>query len=293
MIASTRSVLTGIAAAVLLHGVAAAKVWVVDPPSGYDNGELQAALDAATNGDVVLVRPAAYWFSYQPTIAGKGITVVRDGDGPIWLNFLRVESVPAGENVVVRGFQFNDTNYLHKPAVSVAQCAGGVFLEDCVLIGQSDIPIVSHTPQPALAVEASGQVTLLRCELYGGCGASASAVSASGSAAAAAALTDSTVLFQHCSMTGGLGGSGPPDPNFAVDGGNGLCLTRSTGHLIDCEVAGGGNGSDNGSNDAAGDGASLDRSSVLVVVRLRSRRDRGRSPAFQGWRSKLLRGRRC
>ena len=66
-----------------LAPLAEAGVIVVDPAGGDGSALLQAALDDATNGDIVVVRAGTYALpaSERYVVAG-GVTLVADADSP-------------------------------------------------------------------------------------------------------------------------------------------------------------------------------------------------------------------
>ena len=65
----------------LASGPVSAETRIVDPEGGGDSTEIQAAIDAAGDGDVVLVRPGEYATAHPVTFLGRAITVRSEG-GP-------------------------------------------------------------------------------------------------------------------------------------------------------------------------------------------------------------------
>lgn len=98
--------------------------WIVDDDAGpgVDFTSIQAAVDAASPNDVVLVRAGAY---AAPTIS-KGLRVVGDGAAAI-SGVLRVQQTPSGSIAVVSGLRSTNGN---GHGVLVASCAGSVVAED-------------------------------------------------------------------------------------------------------------------------------------------------------------------
>src|SRR5690606_21054232 len=151
------------AASALFTAVAAAqKVWVVAPVlgTGVDFTVIQDAVDAASDGDVVLVRAGTY-AGFE--IDGKGLTVA--GDAPITLtdgSRVTVENTTAGQSVVVRGFSLTTHAF---GALSIALCSGPVTIEDCAF---SLLPSTAFFTAAAMA--AAADVTLIDCRISAGTG---------------------------------------------------------------------------------------------------------------------------
>lgn len=104
------------------------RVLVVDAElgPGAHFASVGAALAAAVDGDVVLVRPAAYDEDLE--LADKGLTLVA-APGPTRpvLGGLVVRRVPGGSRVSVRGFELRLDQF---STLAVEECAGPVWLED-------------------------------------------------------------------------------------------------------------------------------------------------------------------
>src|SRR5262249_49844363 len=87
-----------IAALLVLTAVARAGVIVV---SG-DAASVQAAIDAAASGDIVLIKPGGGGLDGELLVQGKSLTLVVDG-GSYDVENLRLLDLPPGGQIVVRG----------------------------------------------------------------------------------------------------------------------------------------------------------------------------------------------
>lgn len=219
----------GLAPAVAAHAATASAgtptpdVWVVDDDGGFgtDYLDLQSAVDAAKDGDVLLVRPGLYG-SFE--IASKGLSVAADLDGTVvCLGTVRVRDLPAGSSVTLRGLRSIATD---AEGLVVDACAGAVWLEACTFIGAPGAGFVgSPTFHPhghaGARVAASPGVAFLRCTFDGGVGADWSAnVSMLGGGGAGIDAIASELALYDCVLRGGDGGAATTDVS-AQDGGRG------------------------------------------------------------------------
>lgn len=167
---------------------ACAGVVVVDP-QGMPNGRalLQAALNGAADGDVLLVRAGTYteMLPTAPvTVSGKGVTLIKDAAVPVFLGHLAISNVPAGSTFVVRGFRFQEGPITVglglgigsiPPMLSVQSSPGTVWIEDCEVRGAPGFlsggffPLHSHGAG-AIDVRQTGGLTIARTSAYGGAG---------------------------------------------------------------------------------------------------------------------------
>ena len=248
----TKSPLLLAALGLLIAGPAHAGVIVVDASS--PEPVVQAAVDAAANGDILLVKPGEIDSGSTITIDGKGLTLIADG-GIVQLGSLIVQNLPAGRQVTVRGFT------LDKPAQSfvtaftgqleVRDCAGSVWIESCTATAQATSGGsfgVTYTAVAGALVDNSSAVVLLRCRLTGGRGGPESpsctipGYALPGPGGAGLRVTGSVVTVHAGEITGGEGGHdafGTCQPQFtAGDGGPGLFVQSSTVHVAGASVLG-------------------------------------------------------
>lgn len=183
------------AALVLLSAPLAAQgtAWVVDDDGGaeVDFTGLQEAIDAAAEGDTLLVRPGSYTappaFPPQPlTIAGKSLTIVGDAGRPVVATNLVVSGLGASQTLVLRGLDFVDTG------LEATSCAGVLWIEDADFSGQN----FSSTPVP-IALDDCAAVHLNRV--------SAEGIRQIPSSYPALVATDSSVHLYDCALVGGDG----------------------------------------------------------------------------------------
>ena len=93
------------------------------PLARFDFFELDEAVAAARDGDVILVGAGNY--GRLDLRAGKSLFLMRDGPGEVRLSFLWIEGVAADEHVVLRGFTSGD--------VRVEEVEGNLWFEDCTM----------------------------------------------------------------------------------------------------------------------------------------------------------------
>lgn len=169
------------------------QVYVVDdaPGPGVDVVGLQAAVDGAASGDVLLVRPGDHLFT---VIDGKALTVVSDGGGTVDVGGLAVRNAPLA-GVVLQGLQVVDAVGLR-----VEDCPGPVRIEGCFVSGA-----------PATTVRRSASTALVDCVLTGFPGGEGLVVENSGS---------ERVHVLGSSITGGLGQGSLGVTGLLMDGGD-------------------------------------------------------------------------
>lgn len=115
----------------LLPSVVRSDVLVVDAAGGpgSDHTDLQAAVDAAADGDLVLVRSGAYG---QLTIAGRSLTIAADAGATATVErSVSISGVPPGGRVVVSNLDVLVPNQMLAPSWSLSDNEGVVLLEDC------------------------------------------------------------------------------------------------------------------------------------------------------------------
>ena len=152
---------------------AQSRVWVVaeNPGPGVDFTNLQKAVQASADGDLVLVRDGDY---AGFTIEDRGIVVTAEVGADVHTASLRILDLSAGKTVVLRGLQAQAPSGAGT-ALTVRNCAGSVWIEDCILrggVGDNDF-IAPFDPLDSYAgarVQDSVAVSFARCDLFGGAG---------------------------------------------------------------------------------------------------------------------------
>lgn len=253
----------------------AADLIVVDDTGGVPGSftTIQAAVDAATGGDTVLVVGSGIeTFQESVVVDGKGITLVSDTGVTARMRTLRVSNVPAFERVLVRGVSVGlpgDSGQADI-ALRVVACLGAVRLEDSVFQGDGGfagfvIPFEDgYDGARGASITNCGNVAAARCRFAGGGGADLwdedfDAFATNGGDGAV--VTSSTAHFSDCEFVGGSGGS---VFDTTIDSGgagrDGLVVTDSEVSLAGCTASGGHGGSGDcelfgcGSGGSGGDG---------------------------------------
>lgn len=181
--------------------VDAQNVWVVDGfgGAGSDFVEVNQAVAAAADGDIILVKPAA---PYATTlISAKNLTI--QGFSPTGpkpeIVALTVQNLSATQRVVLRGLRSAGFLAFSNAVLQISNCAGPVIVEDYA----APVTASQSFSIASVLITASSHVSLTRCNLLGPAGA----INSAGDTAPKSALrvATSTVALYACDVTGGNG----------------------------------------------------------------------------------------
>lgn len=205
---------------------------------------IQEAVDAAHDGDVVLIRDGTYSLHFR--LNGKSVSLVADSGATVTIfNFLVdnetmgptsghnvVEAVGAGKRVALRGLRMR--------GLEVVNCAGTVWIEDCEIYGTS----------PALRIKNSERVHLLHSAVTGSNGFTDPAGYFSAPTGDAVEVLASRAAVFDSILNGGGGASATPTilgPGFASSGGDALFADGLSTLWVEASTAQGGKGGNGGS----------------------------------------------
>jgi hypothetical protein len=208
---------------------------------------LQAAVDAAAEGDILLLEPGEIDLGSTITIDGKGLTLVADAAG-VSLGRVIVKNLPPGRQVTLRGLTIGkpgkSSTTLHTGALEVRDCVGAIWIEDCVATAQPSPAGAfgsTFTGVSGALVEDSATVVFLNSRLVGGAGsAEQPSCVIPGYAPASPGgeglrVTGSSVVMHRGEATGGEGGhdvsSSCPAGFQGEKGGPGMFVQSSTVHV--------------------------------------------------------------
>jgi predicted outer membrane repeat protein len=186
--------------ALALHSrpAAAQQVWVVEPAGNGHFRDIQPAIDAAGEGDLILIRPhvGRGFHSYRGfSIQGKALSVVGldvPGHAFVILPPVEVRDLQRHQTVVLADLTIRSWTFGLGPGLMLVDCAGAVRASRCVL------GLSLNSTSEALWVEGSANVALVDCEIEGGWLP----------AQAAAWSRSSRVALYRCEVEGGYG-AGP------------------------------------------------------------------------------------
>ncbi|MEM7309626.1 MAG: right-handed parallel beta-helix repeat-containing protein [Planctomycetota bacterium] len=246
------------------------RLWVVDDgPYAADFAQIQDAVDAASDGDAILVRPGTY-FGFD--VVAKGLTIFAEELGTVELpdvfssTAIEVSNLQPGQVVVIRGIEMRrvqDDDLDTEATIALNDNLGFVLFEDCDVSSTGSITI-----QPAgraLRVRNSAGVAAVRCVLFGGVYSLNSEVSLYESflvgprgddcspplvatpGRPAMEIDEGRAFLAGCTLIGGKGGDGYAFTNCCPAEGD-VALRLDAGaptvHVLDTELNGGAPGSE-------------------------------------------------
>ena len=224
--------------------VAAQQTWIVDDDGPGDFAEIQLAIDAAGNGDTILVRNGGYGGF---VIDGKGLVIQGEGVAAVSVFGLFGPATPsivirnlgASQDVQIRGLDTLPLGVSELENIVLAQCAGAVLFEDCdfsqsggesivmkdcasatfvscllfaapTFVSTSNGIFLAHVYYDGIRAESSN-LFLYDCEVRGSDGANSAGIFGEakrppGPAGAGVVLVNSTMLASGCTILGGSGG---------------------------------------------------------------------------------------
>ena len=119
--------------------------------SGAQFTEIQAAIDAAVDDDVILVKPG----TYASIVVDEPLRILGDGTGTVRIQApggtfpVRIRDIGAGKDAVVSGFESS--------GIQLENCAGTVVLHDLAIPHFGEVQ-----------AENCGRVLILDCRIQGG-----------------------------------------------------------------------------------------------------------------------------
>jgi hypothetical protein len=233
--------LRSILAVFLLASVplAQGKVWVVDDNggAGVDFTDVQPAVDAAANGDVILVAPGLYT-GFQ--IVSKSLTIQAEPGASTWVqrgslpDLLAIRDTSGSQTVTIRGLRLSDAA---GGGIVLENCAGTVWIEDCVCL---QLPTF-YAYTEGLRAEDCDSVVLVRSRFRGQGGRDVTGGVMWGALDGRDGLSAlrSNIHAYGCIFEGGDGGWGSSMPRAGWNGGHGLTMRTGFLFLSDCYVEGG------------------------------------------------------
>lgn len=215
-------------------------VWVVDAAGGpgSDFTEIQPAVDAASDGDVVLLRSGAY---AGFVVDGKSVLLTADNGAHVLLTAAGVvRNLRAHQELLLRGVDTaDDPGLLAADLLQLVNNEGEVWIEDCRLGAEVGTPFFFSGQAGTALVQDCRGVTFQRCTLLG-----RSMLDGAGAFPGHPALqcVNSNVSLYDCGLTGGNGGDGRGDKITAMPGapgGDGALVREGTLFASGCHVEGG------------------------------------------------------
>ncbi|MCK6445281.1 MAG: hypothetical protein L6Q99_02720 [Planctomycetes bacterium] len=218
------------------------KVWVVGP--GGQFVDIQAAVDAAADGDALVVRPGTYSSFF---VDDKALAIVGDDGGTaIVLGEVRVENLAAGKLLVLSRMTVDATVAGQYP-LRTRNDAGAIRVQSCTFEG-FDSNVGYQNGGGAAWNAFDDDVVFSGCTLNGGDGLSTQFLPSPTHGGGALFARSSNVALFACVLRGGNGGSNGEEGYDGGDGGHGLEIPDGTVHASGSSFVGG-NGGHGGEED--------------------------------------------
>ncbi len=164
-------------AILIAAGTASADVIVVDAAGGGDHLDIQPAVDAASDGDAILVKPGNYT---SFTIDHKDLSVVGDGAPITVTGGITVRNTLEHHPVLLAGLDsigVKEDQGVVFPALFLSVARGPVRVERCTLIGGDGFycgwtcsPFDEHAGGEAVRIEIALNICFTECTIRGGHG---------------------------------------------------------------------------------------------------------------------------
>lgn len=152
-------------ALLLACGASAQSVFVVAPVlgPGVFSTDIQPAINAAAEGDLVLVKAGTY---SGFTINAKSVSVVADAGASVVANgFVFVSGLAASQHALLQGLTLHGDN--SNPAIVLLNDPGAIWIESCDVTGGTQ----NGTGLVAVSVNSCPSVVIERSIMTGGSGA--------------------------------------------------------------------------------------------------------------------------
>jgi hypothetical protein len=184
-------------------------------PSGAPYTTPQDAIDAAVDGDTILIAPGSYPGFTIPDVA---LAIAVDLAGTVSCGGVDVENLSSTRNVLIDSLRLTSaTGY----GLKIRACSGSVRVQSCTLRGaDANIQSNLHASQGAY-ITGSTDVVLRRCTIDGGHGDGVNPSFARGQDGLFA--RGSRLALYGCTLRGGAGAFADPNGwDLGGDGGDGL-----------------------------------------------------------------------
>lgn len=252
-----RRVRTSILAVLALCGfahAAAADVLVVDPSGAGDFTEIQPAVDASQDGDIVLVHPGSY---QAVVLATDSLALIARFPGTVTIDWLQIRDLPSGRWIAISGLETLVDCLAVSPTRTWSDSEGSIRVQDCTIRVKPGL----HDSDWLLRCS---DVAFTDCELIGLDGYDGTPPGEDGHPGAAGLwAVDSQVALFDSTLRGGDGGHG--EAGIAIefyggDGGPGCWLNQSLLFAMNTYFEGGdgGEGATNNLGGNGGDGVYFD-----------------------------------
>jgi hypothetical protein len=258
----------------LLAATASANVLVVDASGGGNYTQIQAAVDAAVDGDTILVKSGTY---SSVRVTNKELAIVGDAGSDVQVvGAFRAASLAAGKTLILENLsatgQTGDAISVYGLYLSNNQ--GRVRVEGCHFAGKSSLGLYGLIGYDAVRVEGCSDVVLTRTTSLGGSAGSYNNIGTLPSGAGLNAQSSVLAIYDSA-LQGGTGTSVNPNANAASggDGGHG-CWAQSCWLFASGSQFLAGNGGQGGAGhflaDAyggdGGDGIRLESGSTAILL---------------------------